>query len=107
MAAGATEVPEEREASSTDLSDLTMGEEEDVNGNVQVPPPVSRKAKHAREAVKAAREQVGLFHTSWVAAGTMHGFALQAASMKKADEDASAREKAGTNGEGPAACNHS
>ena len=47
------------EASATDLSDLTMGDEEDINGNFQVPPPVSRKA---RQAAEAARAKVGLFH---------------------------------------------
>ena len=36
---------------TTDLSDMTMGsEEDDINGNAQVPPPVSRRAREARKA---------------------------------------------------------
>ena len=34
---------------ATDLSDMTVGSEvEDINGNAQVPPPVSRRARQAR-----------------------------------------------------------
>ena len=53
---------EAEEASPTDLSDITMGEAEvDINGNWQVPPPISRRARdrEIRQGAEAASAKVG------------------------------------------------